>query len=238
MLSPTLLVGEWVSSCRGLSCELELNQDNLLESWGSKQAAEQIVKSRILGHPSDINMTEDIVNSCQLPNYSILFNYLFHLLPQNFSSSLKQGLTLHCRTLRKSSSLQNSVSSSIINFLCNRTRAQRAISKHDTVISECSMYQKWMKAANHTLGCISKRMAIRLRNFLPLGILRPHMKYCIQFSTPPVQEQTYGMEQKQQKGHQNERVKKHLVYEKKLRTVCSECRKGNPILYLTNGTSP
>lgn len=184
MLSPILLEGEWVSSFRGLSFQLELNQNNLLEGWGSKQAPEHIVKSRVLGHPSDIEVTEDILNSCQLPNYLILFNHLFHLLPQNFSSSLKQGLTLHCRTLCKSSSLQNSVSSSIINFLCNRTRAQRAISKHDIVISECSMYQKWMKAANHTLGCISKSVDIRLRNFLPLGILRPHLKYCIQFSIP------------------------------------------------------
>lgn len=41
-----------------------------------------------------------------------------------------------------------------------------------------------MKAAAHILGHISKSLTVRLRNFLLLGILRPHMKYCIQFSPP------------------------------------------------------
>lgn len=117
MLSPVRLVGEWVSSCRGLSCQLELYQENLSEGWDSKQAAEQIVKKRMLGHPSDIEVTEDILSSCQLPKYSILFNYLFHLLPQNFSFPLKGGSpctaghyvkVLHCRTLFH---LQSSTSS-------------------------------------------------------------------------------------------------------------------------------
>ncbi|KAK4823916.1 hypothetical protein QYF61_008129 [Mycteria americana] len=94
------------------------------------------------------------------------------------------------------------------------TRTQ-AISKHGTGHFKMQ-HVPVMKVANHILGCISKSTASRLRNYSPLfGILRPHVEYCIQFSTP--QYKTDILEQAQQKGHRDDRVQKQLVYEERLR---------------------
>lgn len=86
-----------------------------------------------------------------------------------------------------------------------------------------------MKAANHLLGCISKSIASRLRNYSPLsGILRPRVEYCIQFSTP--QYKTDILEQAQQKGHQDdEGAEAPSIQGETERIVCSEWRNGDPI---------
>ena len=86
-----------------------------------------------------------------------------------------------------------------------------------------------MKAASHILDSVSKSVASRLRNYSPLlGILRPHVEYCTQFSTP--QYKTDIQEQAHQKGHQDDKgAEAPGVQGQTERTACSDWRKGNPI---------